>query len=504
MKISLSLKLGIFVVLLFVSLAAACFLWTPLRMQYYVSCYRSDDARKIARGIRGLFSMGDKGASELERFIRDELEHDPSKHIAMVANALISDKPKGVELLAKILAGGAEEAAFLEKHWTGFDQPVKGDFEGRYPLFIAAEEDRKDAAVFLIARGADVNLGTYRGTAPLHRASEEGNKEVVEILLKNGADVNAKIVHNFTALHLASIKGLKEIGLLLIKYGADVNAKDNYGLTPLHHAASYNHTDMALLLIEKGADIKAENQYGAGPLHWAASNGHKEMVELLVENGADLNAHGNASGTPLHLAARGGHRETVLWLLEKGVDVNAKKYDNMTPLHMATYNGHLRTAVILIENGANVNARNNKNRTPLHLAAINGHRPVIVLLHAKRADLNALDNTGLTALDWVADEKSIEYLSVFKGKRGEELPGGTPFNKELREILVNYKELLRIRREIVSSIKKNNHMQVMNNLRNKTDEMRKNKILLEKYIENNPDDPVGKELMEMVDRLLGP
>jgi glucose-6-phosphate dehydrogenase assembly protein OpcA len=45
MKLSLPVKLGIFVVLLFAAVIATCLLWTPLRVRYYVGKLRSESSR---------------------------------------------------------------------------------------------------------------------------------------------------------------------------------------------------------------------------------------------------------------------------------------------------------------------------------------------------------------------------------------------------------------------------------------------------------------------------
>ena len=149
------MKLGIGVVVVFGLLLCGLLLWTPLRIRYYVSYYYSDDAQEITRGIKGLQSIGKKGVSKLEQLARDELKHAPLKRLVVIGEAFIENGPKGVDLLAKIFGGGAEEAAFLVKYWVGFNEPVKGDEEGGYPLHLAAKNGWKDAAALLLAKGAD-------------------------------------------------------------------------------------------------------------------------------------------------------------------------------------------------------------------------------------------------------------------------------------------------------------------------------------------------------------
>ena len=75
----LPLKLGIGVVLLFAVVIAVCLVRTPLKLRYYTWYYRSDDAREVARGVRGFLSAGEKGTTELERLI--EAEQAAEEHV---------------------------------------------------------------------------------------------------------------------------------------------------------------------------------------------------------------------------------------------------------------------------------------------------------------------------------------------------------------------------------------------------------------------------------------
>jgi len=443
-----------------------------LRIRYYTSKYRSDDAREIANGIKGLQSIGIKGASELEQLTLDELKHDPQKHMAMVAGVLISDKPKGVDLLAKILAGGAEEAAFLKKHWAGFNEPVKCGEDGNYPLHLTAKKGWKDAAAFLLAKGADVDAKTDSNETPLHYAIGEGHTDMATLLIRKGADVNAKLWKDLTPLHLAAQTGNKDIGMLLINRGADVNAKDFWGSSPLSYFAYASSNtgssetccaDICELLIKKGADVNTKDIYGSTPLHVAAGSGNKNVAALLIKKGADVNAKSNKGrATPLHGAAENGHKDVTALLINKGADVNAK---------------------------------NNKNMTPLNFAVQNGHRNVILLLIAKGADVNTIDKIGMTPMNWANEKEIADLLRKYGAKRNEELPGGKPFGNELQKAIDNYRQGLKLYHSISSS-KGMGTFKIVDAAKEK---FGKSKALLEEYMKTHPDDSRGKELMEMID-----
>ncbi len=467
MKLGLPLKLGIAVVLLFAAVIATCLLWTPLRLRYYVSYYYSDDPQEIERGIKGLQSIGIKGVSELEQLTLDELKHDPGKHLATVSDVLISDKPKGIDILARILAGGSEEASFLEKHWACFNAPVKTHEDGVYPLHLAAKKGWKDAAALLLAKGADVDAKADGGFTPLHDAVWEGHEEIAALLIEKGADVNATINRKLiTPLSNAISRGYENMAVLLLRKGADVDAKDILGFSPLHHAVIAGHKNLAELLIEKGADVGAKDNYGGTALHGAALDGHIHIADLLIEKGADINTKTTKTGnTPLHTAAREGQKDVTSLLIDKGADVNSKNNSGMTPLHLATQSGYKETIYLLIAKGANE---------------------------------NAIDKTGMTPLNWAYEKEVATLLRNNGARKSEELPDGKPFSIELQKVIDNYMQGLKLSRgtSSISKGKNKNVFKISDAVKEKFD---KSKALLEKYMQNHPNDSRGKEIMELID-----
>lgn len=71
------------------------------------------------------------------------------------------------------------------------------------PLYFALEEDDLGMIKALLARGADVNLGSLRGITPLMMAAIDSPPKVIETLLAAGADVNAESEDGYTALSVA-------------------------------------------------------------------------------------------------------------------------------------------------------------------------------------------------------------------------------------------------------------------------------------------------------------
>ncbi|MHC4661749.1 MAG: ankyrin repeat domain-containing protein [Planctomycetota bacterium] len=338
MKISLPLKLGIFVVLLFAAVIAACLLWTPVRIRYYTAKLKSDKLSEQVAAIDGLLSTG----------------------------------KAGIKALGKIPDFNSEEIQILTKYWNMPDVPIEGNICKDFPIHLAARkglrriirlmlekgadpnsrngggygalciaacEGYADMARILIDGGANVNIDSrderrHDIWAPIDWAAMMGHKEIVEMLLENGAKATTR---NYggggNVLHCASINGHADITGILIEHGADVNEKNQHGRTPIFNTANYEvGYNVAVLLVEKGARIKIKDNSGNSPLIKAAHCGRNRLVKLLLENGADINACGFQGRTALHNAVWGLNFSTAKLLLEKGADVNALDDEGRTPL----------------------------------------------------------------------------------------------------------------------------------------------------------------------------
>jgi ankyrin repeat protein len=175
------------------------------------------------------------------------------------------------------------------------------------PIHSAAEKgDLTKVKELLKQDPALVSARDKMGKTPLHLAAENDHKDVAEFLLANGADINAKDSNGgFTPLDLAlSGARYKEMVEFLLAKGADANATSNQGLTPLMEAAMRGQRDAADLLLAKGANVNAVDSKGNTPLLWAMMMGHMDYAKLLVGANADVNAKNNQGVSPLFLAKR--------------------------------------------------------------------------------------------------------------------------------------------------------------------------------------------------------
>jgi ankyrin repeat protein len=265
-----------------------------------------------------------------------------------------------------------------------------------------------DAAVALIAKGADVHARSADGTTALHWAVYNDDTDLVERLIKAGADVSATNDYGANPLRQAAVVADPVVIKALIKAGADVNAPNAEGETPLMIVARTGNIESAKLLLSHGAKVNAKEQWGGqSALMWAAAQHQPEMVKLLISHGADVNDHGvvrdwqrrvtaegrpkneNHGGfTPLLYAAREGCIECAKYLIKAKADINRTDPDGTTPLTVALMNMRFDMAAYLVSVGADVNRWDFYGNTPLYVAI-----DMNTLPRGGRPDLPSVDNT---------------------------------------------------------------------------------------------------------------
>ncbi|KAJ8934306.1 hypothetical protein NQ318_004607, partial [Aromia moschata] len=188
---------------------------------------------------------------------------------------------------------------------------------------------------------------------------------VVMFLVSRGASVDLKNSYGCTALHEAAFRGRLDIVQYLIEEKAEINAKDAHGSTPLHSECL--HLELMKFLVDNGADVNETDVEGRTPLHIAAKCGDVELFKYLELNGADAQARDEDGRSPLHYATCPGSLGVLAHLLET-YDVDLVDHSGETALYVAVKRGHLDVVKFLVSRGANVNIKNNDGRTALHEA----------------------------------------------------------------------------------------------------------------------------------------
>ena len=299
------------------------------------------------------------------------------------------------------------------------------------PLHFAVAAGQTDIAMFLIAKGDEVNAKNLRGFAPLHVAAMMGHNKIVELLIARGAEVNAKDNEGKSPLSWAAEKGHEEAIKLLIAKGADIS---------LHLAVRLGDVARVRSLIEDGADVNDENTGGETPLYVAAAKGHKEVAELLIAKGADVNAK-TWGYPPLSWSVWNEDRDMIKLLVTKGTDVNFVPEDDWPFLHYVVWNNDRELVELLLVHGAKLNVNDEKGRTEFRLAVSEGHRSLASYLVSKGAkapefhlaaclgdldrvkslveedmDVDTKDELGWTPLYWATSTAQEEVAEFLIGK----------------------------------------------------------------------------------------
>jgi ankyrin repeat protein len=275
-------------------------------------------------------------------------------------------------------------------------------------LFDAVARRDGEAALALIARGADVNAceafeivvdrDRYPAVrTPLMAAIATGDAALARRLLAApGMDVSiGDACGGDTAL--AGAVRLGDVALVetLLAAGADVGVPAGDGRSPVVHAIEAGHPDIACRLLDAGPCCDPVDA-----LVDAAFRGQATVVDRLLAAGASIDAIDKGGNTPLVSAAWGGRDEMLLMLLQRGADLAGS---GGRALEFAANAGHVSTVQLLAGRGVALDGRNGYGWTPLMTAAWQGHAEVVACLLALGADRHLTDDTGKTALDWARE-----------------------------------------------------------------------------------------------------
>ena len=262
-----------------------------------------------------------------------------------------------------------------------------------------------------IEKGADVNErgGNYEGRYPIHIAAQSKSLECLEALVDAGADVNTTDNHGAIPLHC--VDSNKEIAIVqyLVEHTENVNAYNHFG-TPLHLAINKNNEDVIeVLLTRQDIDVNAQtkkNVYRSNeklndktPLHLAIEAGNVNIINMLIVKDADLNIQDAQGKTPLHLAIKAyasemdeAHNAMLASkeALENGDNRSAELNERIAREHKDNAAKLLEVVKLLLKHkDINANIQDAQGRTPLHLAIENGDVDIVgTLLDHTNVDVN--------------------------------------------------------------------------------------------------------------------
>ena len=146
-------------------------------------------------------------------------------------------------------------------------------------------------------------------------------------------------------------------------------------------------------------------------------NDIKEINNLNNRN----NNNKNNLNIELLIYSKKGYKEKILEIIsyENMYDINYQNENGWTALHYACDEGNLKIAEILIKDRCNVNIKNNDKKTPLHYSVSRGYFDITKLLIDNGGDLNCLDNENNNLIHLCSMNGHDELLSFLLNKNPE-------------------------------------------------------------------------------------
>ncbi len=294
------------------------------------------------------------------------------------------------------------------------------DAEKNSLLILAAKGGHYNIVEWLLKQNADVNDLNKDGCTALIEASRRGHLEIVELLVANENTSNEDINK---ALFVAAGSNQVRVVEYLLSTGVNIESRNQKGDTPLILAAKGGRLYMVNWLVNHGADVQAFNNDLVSPFMAATISNHLEVVQFLAEKNADIDSFDIYGLTPLMLAVNLGHHEIVKWLVpelrSRGQEVSLEyvNKDDATSLQIAVNNGRLEIAQVLVENHAKLDVIDKYDNTLLHLAADNNHLDMVKwLIEKHNANIHAINSDGLTPFLIAVEEENRDIASYLLNK----------------------------------------------------------------------------------------
>jgi ankyrin repeat protein len=160
------------------------------------------------------------------------------------------------------------------------------------PLLIAIQNDNRDVAAHLIARGADINAVASNEDTPWLLAGALGRASLLAAMLETGkVDYAKRNRYGGNALIPACERGhVETVQLLLERSEINVNHINNLGWTALIEAVILSdggprHIEIVRLLLAHGADPNIADRDGISPLKHARDRRYDAIAGMIAEAG---------------------------------------------------------------------------------------------------------------------------------------------------------------------------------------------------------------------------
>ena len=314
---------------------------------------------------------------------------------------------------------------------TGIPWNTDGEYMskkgGQNALFFAVQSHDIESARMLLDAGLDVNQSAADGTTPLLAAlyhwdppntvfipgkggpAPAGSSQIMHsdvkmaiFLLDRGAHVNVADTAGYTPLHAAALAVARaSIGRELRSGGAYRGNPALLSLGPEDRQASADTLQPVLevvrRLLDAGADPNGQTLYptpgppgdvrinpappGSSAFHIAGSSTNVELVRAMADKGGKPNLLRKDGHTPFSVSVLAGNVDVVKEMVTRGAEL-ALRYH---PSHK-------------IPDPEKPISLTRSDQTIMHLAALAGSLPVIEYLHSQGAPLDLKNSAGETPL----------------------------------------------------------------------------------------------------------
>eukprot|EP00916_Digyalum_oweni_P014434 GHVL01023674.1.p1 GENE.GHVL01023674.1~~GHVL01023674.1.p1 ORF type:complete len:680 (+),score=126.58 GHVL01023674.1:307-2346(+) len=431
------------------------------KSQLYECCTQGGQERVLSLVSVGFLnlvkSLGDELLINVPCHARAQVDDDSGQSSGWTYLMCIAIENRDVETSCALLKIGAKVDTW--------------DYQGKSPIYIAAQIDSEELVQLMIDAGAPVDPYDLAGPTAIKTAIENESLEVVQMLLKQPCHINYKapaLRFYKSPLFIACEGRSPGIVKQLLKKGADVNWHDanryspplvayqqspsslpqflSYGAgkDPQHRwilsdiltcAILKNDIKTVSLLIDMYSDLlHREHQLWSYPHIQAARLGRGGVLKLLIEKGCKIETVGSSDGySCLHASSEEGHLECAELIMDSGADLNRLTLDGMSSAHLACLEDQREILEALMKRGSDPNLQESKNgETPLmfSIRTRNELMALSILTWSQSLDYDTRNRSGKTALMYaiyfgqylIADQLLLREASVHLAERH------TPFN----------------------------------------------------------------------------
>lgn len=303
-------------------------------------------------------------------------------------------------------------------------------------IHTAADAGNLEGLCVLLDAGGEVDCRDVRNVSPLMAALTARRKECALELIRRGADVHAaQSQQHETPLMVAAANDAVEVLRALLDKGADPESRDSQGCTPLMHAARSGSVVALGLLLEGGADRNAVDNRGSTALLWASSL--RPEISALLLRGPRTSS--DLAWKALLKASREGNIPVMRRLLGQDIGIQSSREGAESALAEAVFNPAPEALELLLQHPkCDMNYRcGNPLETALIRAARIGAADKVRLLLRHGADHAIIDDRGRTAVNHAAIRGNPEILDLL-GRAGAQLEhidfmGRSPLHNAIHE-----------------------------------------------------------------------